>query len=509
MHRWLQAVKNSTLLKIRLFLALILVSVILSLLLAKIVPGGSIFYDRDYSQNYFGLGGQGFLSLFSPAERVDSLSDKYPRLLADPIYFSLFTPRRFDRAKLTIRYQDKLSDKTPIIEAGVLKDKAVWSYQMEPVENKILDSLAWNKSSQQSTTLYQRQGRTADLDYFLKSAADRSDLALYNYSLNRPFRPTSYQARQSAQVVAAALRSSYKFYTYIDQESLNFTFYFQDLNQNYDLKGDGISIVVSRYNGEKILEQTVTDDGIIVDNGNLSPQKVSSFNLKDLPTGVYRVEVKANDDIITKKIVSTQTKISFVNKLWLEDSDIKSLEVYTNSDYIKATAFGAAGLQTLSFQDRNFKIDVPFQQFNFQIKNNNNNEPRLIRVKPQSIIMENNGVFAFSSDALMSPDFPKIDINWVDSSEINYILADYHIPHLDGQDKLVVLDFDLSDAYREKGKYGFMISIPGLYADNQNRVVLGLEPAYLQIKEIKVELSGKSLGEKILELFKNLYSQKD
>lgn len=509
MFQRFQSIKNKPERKLRILLSFFLLLLILSFLLAKIIPGGEMVYRRDYSRNFFALGGQGFLSLLSPADRIDSTSSSYPRLLADPIYFSLFTPRSFDRVRLLVRYQDELSDKTPIIEAGLLKDKTVWRYQIKPIENKILDSLNWSKLRQGALVLYQRLGETEKLDNFLQNAASRNDLALYNYSLNKPFNLASYQPRQSSQVVASALRGPYQFYTYLDHESLNFNFYFQDLNQNYDLKGDGVSVVVSDLAGKEIFSRDLPDDGEITDNGNLGPEKTFSLFLKDLPRGVYRVDVKTNDDLVTKKIVSTQSKLSFINKIWLEDKGSKALEVYTNSDYVRATAFGATGLQTLFFQAKAFEIDAPFQQFNFQIKNSKESSPYLLSVKPQALILENNGVFAFSPEALVDPSFLKIDNNWQDKSDINYILAEYETPQESGQDKLAILEFDLSDAYREKGKYGFMISIPGLYADNQNRAALGLEPSYLQIKEIKAELSGKSLGEKIKETFQRLYSKGD
>ncbi|MFA5162950.1 MAG: hypothetical protein WC441_00295 [Patescibacteria group bacterium] len=507
MGRWWKIIKNSTLLKIRLSLAFLLAVIISFFLLAKVVPSGKIVYSRDYSRSFFGLGGQGFLSLFSPADRIDAISGAYPRFLADPIYFSVFTPRRFERARLIIKYQDALSDNTPLIEAGVLKDKMIWSYQMKPIENKILDSLSWPSLRDGSLVLYQRSEKVKDLSVFQQDVAGRNDLALYNYTLNKRFYLPDYQAGQSSRIVASALRGPYQFYTYIDNESLNFIFYFQDLNQNYDLKGDGINIVVRDQAGKNILSREISDDGIIVDSGDLGPEKISSFIIKDLPRGVYRIEVKTNDDILTKKIISTQSKLSFINKVWLEDSDSgsKSTEIYTNADYIKATAFGASGLQNLFFQDKAYKIDAPFQQFSFKTKNGSGAGAYRINAKPKNLILENNGVFAFSPEALVIPDFPKVDGNWSDSPEINYILAEYEQPQSFGEDKLAVLDFDLSDAYREKGKYGFMISIPGLYADNQNRAAIGLDPAYLQVKEIRVELAGQSLGQKIKELFKRLY----
>ncbi len=57
------------------------------------------------------------------------------------------------------------------------------------------------------------------------------------------------------------------------------------------------------------------------------------------------------------------------------------------------------------------------------------------------------------------------------------------------------VEFDLRGAYREDGKYTFLISAPGL---NPNDAL----DDYLEIEEIKVELKGKTLIEKIREVIR-------
>lgn len=502
MKKFVKIIKNNTLIKFRLLEVLIIIALVLSFLLARLVPSGKIFYNRDFSRSFFALGGQGFISQFSPAERVDFKSGAYPKLIAEPLYFSLFTPRAFNQARLIVTYQDNLSAATPIIEAGVLKDKVVWQYEMKPVANKILDNLKWPTLQENGLTLYERRTPVADLAYFLRNITLHPDLALYNYSLLRPYYLDSYHPTKIAHVLAPSLRGPYQFYTYIDQEDLNFTFFFQDLNQNYDLKGDGVTILVNDYQGNNILTREVKDDGIIVDTAELSAQSVASFVIKDLPRGVYKVEVKTNDDIITKKILSSQSKISFINKLWLADGLFNKTELYTNVNNLRATAFGAPGQQTLLYAGQGLKINAPFQQFYKRVTPSADNLYS-ISLSPNNIILENDGLFSFNPSALINPDLKKVDNNWEDDKNINYILADYTPPLVKGDDKVAILNFDLSQAYREKNKYSFMLSIPGLYADNQTRLSKGEPASYLTVKSIRVELVGKSLGTKLQEIWLN------
>ncbi|MCX6797805.1 MAG: hypothetical protein NTX66_01115 [Candidatus Falkowbacteria bacterium] len=502
MPKIIKKIRQSTVVKIRLILSLILLAALSSLILARLVPSGRIFYNRDFSRSWQFFGGQGFIGQFSPAERIDFKTSDYVKLIADPVYFSVFTPRFFTRARLIITYQDYLASSTPIVEAGVLMDKIVWQYQMKPVVNKILDNLNWPTLTEGGLTLYERQKPVADLAYFIQRAGERSDLALYNYSLLRPYYLDNYSPAKSTRIMAAGLRGPYQFYTYLDGEDFNLTFWFQDLNQNYDLKGDGVTVLVSDYKGQNILTRRVRDDGIIADTGQLSAQSVLAFVIKDLPRGVYKVEVKANDDIVTRKIITSQTKLTFINKLWLVDETVAAFDLYTNVNNLKATAFGPGGEQILAYNREPLSVDAPYQQFYKRVDFAGPDHLYLINLKPRNLIVENNGLFAFNQAAFINPDFKKVDSNWEADDSINYILSAYQSPTVLGPDKIAVLDFDLSNAYRENHKYSLMISIPGLYANNQARQLAGLAPAYLEIKEIRLELEGKSLGDKLKELWR-------
>jgi len=74
------------------------------------------------------------------------------------------------------------------------------------------------------------------------------------------------------------------------------------------------------------------------------------------------------------------------------------------------------------------------------------------------------------------------------------MLARYQRPPEVGEWRTASAEFDLRHTYQENGQYSFLISIPGLRADDE--ISDGIE-----ISEIKVELLGKNLIEKIKELF--------
>jgi len=67
------------------------------------------------------------------------------------------------------------------------------------------------------------------------------------------------------------------------------------------------------------------------------------------------------------------------------------------------------------------------------------------------------------------------------------------LPKEKGNFYVSTLDIDLKGAYREKNEYRFIISAPFLRGDKPDE--------YLLIKNIKIELRGKSIFEKIKSHF--------
>ena len=74
-------------------------------------------------------------------------------------------------------------------------------------------------------------------------------------------------------------------------------------------------------------------------------------------------------------------------------------------------------------------------------------------------------------------------------------MFDYDLPLAENDKTIASAEFDLIGVYREKGKYNFMISVPGLKEDDA-------VDDYLEIIEIKIEFSGRTLWQKIFGLGK-------
>lgn len=492
--------------KFRLFLGAVLLVLIGIFLYLKIVPDGQITYSRSWPR---GLAtGKGFIYDFKPGERlavsaVDASGDGAKadrdslKIIAEPIYFSLFTPRQFNRAVMIITYRDHLGSTTPIIEAGVLKDKISGFYELRPIQNSILDELSFNwprlENSERrlilqavknysSATEFEHDLADGNLKDCLKEKITAC-VALYNYSLLFNYRLLENYL-PTPVTIGQPLRGAHQFYVYFNGSwFLNFDF--SDLN--LDKAADPITVDVS-FNDKVISSQTLPDENKAPTSGEPENRRLA-LKGNSLTAGVYKVDIKVSDDIVINKIESSSDKLSFINKIW-PVSGFRNLTLFTDVTDLQAQTSSPASLQSISFDNRRFSFDKTYEPFNFSGRPG----VKEIKLEKDDVILAGNGVFSFSRGNLFNPNWQKIDRSFSSIAGIKYVIADYQTPRVKDDLKIAQAEFNLSNAYRENGKYTFLISVPGLKtSDGSND--------YLEIKEIKIELAGKTIFQKIKELF--------
>lgn len=462
--------------RFRWILWLALAGTIIFLLWQNIVPGGHITYVNNF-RTY-----SDFVGNFSPKERVEQPRQGQQRIMGNPVYFTLRTPRPFNQAKVTITYQNQ-SDNLPIIETGVLVDKALWRYDLKPLQNSLIDQLTaegWSSLEQDGTTLWQRNQRYQSLAEFGQSPPPRSQVASYNYRLPGKYYLSDYQAAGQLFGWNYALRGYYQFYVYVDTEELSLNFRLTDLNlQPGD---DDVEIVLYNQQDERIGERLVPD------SSGLSSRLVS-LHRANLPAGVYKVEFKASDDIVTTSLSTTQSKLSFINRLWLAQADQSDIVLYSDSRAISLQTLNPASLQTATVNDQALKLPATYQQFTLVDRQS----VKTIALARGDVVISGPGVFSFSPSGLINPGSQTIDNYWQLSDQINYIVANYQSPRQAGSWQTASLEFDLSQADWQDQAYSFILSVPGLKLEDDlaDSLIVG---------EIKIELTGKSLWQKIKEL---------
>ncbi len=457
-----------------------------------VVPGGKITYKHDFNQSDF------FISKLSPAERVVNGTKNNNFVVGDPVYFSIKTPRTFSEAKINLRYkrveidnQSIVSD-IPVIEAGLLVDGSMWRYDLKPIDNQILNllSLGWPKIEEGGMLLFQRPGiGTSSPVYssirsFLELLPGSDEMAFYNFDFKQESVIDDYVAGKDVYELPFSLRGGYEFYTYIKDEDLGFEFLISDLNKNSDKDPVDIHLY---YNDVLISSGHLDDDGIEIDSGKVVDSRETIIQVENLPEGIYKVEVRANDDIVTQKIITSQSKLSFINKFWIYDIDKKGLSFFTDSQEIRAQTTNPGNLQKIKAGEKDIDINKTYVQFMV----NTRMATSTLSLEKGDVMLGGNRVFAPDESFYINPKIRKVDNNLnLADKKIKYILARYRLPENEGGWSSTTASFDLGDAYREDGKYGFIISVPGLFVedDKYDGVV---------IDEISVEFIGTTLWKKI------------
>ncbi|MDD4271898.1 MAG: hypothetical protein PHF50_03790 [Patescibacteria group bacterium] len=467
---------NKNNLKIRIVLWLTLAIIISWFGYMKIVPSGAIGYVYDFHRlNYF-------IGELTPKERV-TINKTEAKINGDPVYFFLKTPRRFEKAKVTVKFKNTTD--FPIMEIGLLNNKAAWSYDLKPLQNKIIDqlSLAWPiVPGENSVRLIEREKKYDTVEQFLGNLPPPSEIALYNYSIKNNFLLNNYEPGAESNLIDYSFRGSYQFYTYIKQEELDYVFNFTDLNINPE--DDPVEIKVYSKDGE--IYSAYSPDKKTNDNGRQVIIKKAG-----LPEGVYRFSVIANDDVITKSIATEQSRFVLINKAWLAEGNKENFALFTNSRLVNAQIVNPASLGKIKVGDGFLDINETYKQYSVKTLN----QPAKIELNKDDIIISGDGVFSFSESGLFDPKFKNVDGNLdINGEKINYVLTNYKTPVDSDGWQTASAEFDLTRGYLEKGQYRFLISVPSLKAEESTQ-------GEIIIKEIKVDLTGTTLKQKLKKYF--------
>lgn len=468
---------HADVLKIRIFFSLAILTVVSWLFFLAFSPGGRARYSFDCHNDEF-------VSKLTPKDRV-YVDEKMctQKIKGNPVYFNLQTLRKFNEASLKIVFS--APDTIKLIEAGVLVDGKLWRYDLSPVRNAILDNLGWERTTNGELVLFQKKKIYESVETFLADPPDYSRIATYDYDLDYEYLMPDYKKASGTSGLARPLRGDYQFYTYIKDEKLSFEFDFIDLNQNKDKDEIDINLYDQ---GGSIIAKKILEDGTDGDSGLLRTKSGVLLEEDGLKEGVYKVEVRANDDIVTSRLGSSQHKFSFTGKIWLHKSGSSDIRLYTDSHKIQAKTVNPDSLQTLRVNDKeSLEIAETYRQFESKIGPGGSELNRILCPK-DGLIISGDGLWSFDEASYFNPILGKVEADFQEN-RYDFVLARYDSPEVleNGLFEKVVR-LDLSSAYREDNKYNFMISVPELKD--------GSAPE-LEIRSLEVQLAGRSLFDKI------------
>ena len=486
--------------KIRLFWLILLGLILIFCVYQTVSPTGSWTCHQDFSAPAARLKGQSCLGLPSQAERVAAGQHNPLLMLADPIYFSVFSPRAFTKAEVEIIYRPHLSSSTPIFESGFLADKKLWRYRLEPVYNIWLEQgfSGWPELTAGQLHLFQRQARFSSVDEFLKAwreqgtrlCATKNCLAVYNISL-ADFPPAldlnSLSQESGETVFPYTLRGAHQFYFYLPTAGLHLAGAIIDRNENKDR--DAAEVLI--FSGQRQVASFDFPDNRNQreESGDISSPQAFQISRSDLPAGLYRLELRANDDLLFSGLKINSLQFAAINKLAVIGQE--PVDLITDAPYLQIKTWDPASLQTISFGGTDLKIKEIYHQY--EIKSQRPGWQKISSPRG-GLILENSGVLAATPAALINPDYPRLDRFAPLSEQLDFVLADYQPAQIltDGWLR-TKLEFDAAGLYREKNRYSLIFSVPGLQLDNG-------AGGFVEIKEINLHFSGKNLLTKLKEI---------
>jgi hypothetical protein len=478
--------------KIRLWLWAGLLVVVVFLVWQSVVPTGCIVYERRFPGDDF------FVENLEPEDRVGSTEKGIALAVGDPVYFNLRTPRKFNQARLELTYRRSGQaandpESLPIVSLGVLADAKAWRYRLKPIENYYLDNLSsdWSCVKEDNLMLFQRKNKYESLEALFTDPPASERIAVYEAKLDMPYRFEGYQTATSTRELPVFLRGGYEFLTYIKDEALELEFAFQDLNQNNET--DPVSVQL--YFKENLLDDWVLpDDGIASGSGLATEIRELAVFEPGLPEGVYKLIVRANDDIITQELAYRHLYLSFPGSVRLYQTGREDIHVFTTSPRLQVKTVHPDSRQIIDFAGSKLALTETYRQF--EAESATSAPEYVIGLERDGVTLSGNGNFAFRPDELFDPSLRKVDRNFSRFiKETDFILTEYEPQDRQyGEWTQATQVFDLTQASRHESRYGFILSVPGLRADDN--IADGIE-----IKKISVELAGKNIWQKIKELF--------
>jgi hypothetical protein len=493
--------------KIRYFFITIFVLVPMFLLWQWLSPLGHWSCNTDFSNNnlkhLFKTDSSACLGQPSPLERHAYSPDGKLIMLADPLYFSVFSPRPFSKVELEIVFKPHLGSANAVFEAGFLADAKLWRYQLKPVYNLYLEKLAadWQVARSNNLTLFQKQKRFNSVEDFLENwqSNDRGVCKDFNclatYNLTADVLPTALRLdnlyfNQDYREFPYAFRGPHQFYVYLDETGLELSGSFIDLNENKDK--DDLDILV--FSGNKQMATLKIIDNRLEMELSAKPSSQQSFiiNREDLPVGLYKIDIRASDDLIINSFRVNSSYLSAINKIWPISEGPVSL--VTDTAYLQVKSLSPFSLQEINFSNSSLNLDQIYYQYEIVSDQAGWQE---INLAQGGLILENSGVFASDPNSLLNPSYPRLDRFAFSNEQIDFVLADYsQVEALDDGWQRAVLDFESAALYRENNNYNLIMSVPGLRLDNG---ASGL----VEIKEINIKFSGSSLWDKVRSYLMN------
>ena len=420
----------------------------------------------------------------------------------DPAFFFVHPQRQFDTATVELWFQN---ENVPIVEFGGLARTSPEVYDLQPMQNLLIDQSSWSRITDGDQVLLQRTKTFNSIQDFLGHLPAPDTIAAYHTDILPPFRLKGYQSSSTEQTINVSLRGHHKFKTYLKDETLSARFEYMDMNR--DEGADPVVVTVFDEEGRPVGDARADDDGDLSKLGRSSGMRSVELSLPGLSEGVYKIVFDVSRDIFLRNIKTTQTKFVAVNGVYLGDEigyrePGKAVTLYTTAKRIQSQTRHSEGVQTLSVGGKPFAIEEPYKLYIFTSQS-----PGVIDVRVDKLDIELfvDQPIAFSPADFFNPEPNRLRYYTdVDAEGIDYIIANYRSSEKRGDWYVATMDVDLGLLHFETehpdlqffrdGNWKFVVSSAGIEERGGS----------IKIHEINMTFHGRPItATELLQHFKN------
>ncbi len=441
--------------------ALIIAGVLSCVWIVYLYFGGNGTLTLTYQFNGTGQ----WISNFQPHGRALDLEqnqengETYQRLVGEPTYFTVTLPSAYDSVEVALEYQNP---NQTLIELGLKQttNPDLFDYQMQPVENKLVDASEWDRVENDEYVLLQKEPIYSSVEEFLINPPLDKQVGTYLGVALPNFIDTSYTPNDELfSDVSVTLRGRHEFYAYAAAgEEMQFSVSLDTI----DYIAGSDTATVSLWQGNSVLgESSVNNHG------------TAQLEVSAPMTGVYKLVVAASDDFLITHLHSTQERLVVGSAMHLAGSEeyqasevpinTEPTLVNSNASWVTFIAKHSYGVGSYTMYNGDFavnKVDAPSTWVN-PIANAHFNF-----VAPQNdLYLQSDSYFALPGAIEFDPWFGFRTISRYSNGEhLDYVLSKHYTQpeRLRGWTSSQVT-FDLSTVTQDQpNTLQFMLSAPGV-----------------------------------------------
>jgi len=345
----------------------------------------------------------------------------------------------------------------------------LWSYEMKPIQNKLIDEFAGAKTVVNDKIILSKDGKTiANPEEWLANPPAESRIATYHTNLAPAVQINNSTAQKFSR------------FTYSLQGGHNFVFYKGSANADLsftvadNLPNSATQVIVRDAAKNEIMRQNWQEAHALNNN-------TKQFNLSiGGKSGIYFIELQAPETAVISEITTSGRYFVVQNQVSFAQNSTP-ISLYSNAVELQFLPKNNGGLQTVTVDKKNIPVyDLLERAFWPEKGYADARELRHIETPAGDILVFGDGFFAFNKESYFNPlelVFPVKHNTTTD--DFDYLVAqNYESPTRSKRFYYASTAFDLTNIVGKTNDLEFILSIPGLYKNKGDITIYKIQTEF-------------------------------